>query len=65
MRAGMQCPITPSAAAVEFGDQTQPAVIGGVEMTGKLGDLLLELVKGQAMNGGLAVRGRRVHLQLQ
>ena len=39
MRAGVQRPVRPALTAVEFRDQPQPPIVGGIQVAGELGDL--------------------------
>jgi len=45
MRARVARAIRPAIAAIEFCDQREPAMLGGVEVTGELGDLGFELIE--------------------
>jgi hypothetical protein len=39
VRTGRQLPIRPAVAAIELGDQCEPAIVRGVQLTGEFGDL--------------------------
>ena len=43
MGAGLSEAVRPAIAAIELGDEHQPAVIRGVQMPGEFGDLGFEL----------------------
>jgi hypothetical protein len=45
VRAGVQFPIPPAPAPIEFGDQREPTIIRGIELSGQRGDLRLELLQ--------------------
>ena len=45
MRARVTRAIGPAIAAIELGDQREPAMLGGIEMTRQFGDLRLEFIE--------------------
>ena len=62
VRAGLREAVRPAVAAVELGDQAQPAVVGRVEVAGQLGDLGLEFGRGEAC---FVTEDRAVHEALR
>jgi hypothetical protein len=45
MRTRLCRPIRPALAAIEFGNQTQPSVLRGIQMAGQLGNLSGQLAQ--------------------
>jgi hypothetical protein len=54
MSAGGQFAVPPAAAAVEFGNQHEPAIVGGIELASECGDLGFQFLEGKG--GGEACR---------
>jgi hypothetical protein len=47
MRAGVQRPVRPAMTPIKFRDQPQPAIVGGIQVAGELGDLRFEFRQGK------------------
>ena len=46
VRAGGQLAVRPAVAPIELGDQREPAIIGGIQVSGEFGDLRFEFFEG-------------------
>ena len=51
MRAGVAGAIRPALAAIELGNQDEPAMLGGIQVPCELGDLGFELIERTARRG--------------
>src|ERR1700744_5701577 len=63
MRTRLRSPIGPAVPAVKLRDQHQPAMLGSIEMTGKLGDLRAQLRhrEGRRSGKGICIHERSLN----